>query len=86
MGEITIRQAQAAQDDATVDDKPKHHHYKLIDLGSTFGGPRSYFNPGSGNDLSPFASVLNSGGTVYLARGANLLLFLQFVLDGVFHA
>jgi len=42
----------------------RHHHYELVDMGSTFGGPRSYFNPGSGNDFNPFASVLNSRGRV----------------------
>jgi probable HAF family extracellular repeat protein len=40
------------------------HHYQLVDLGSTFGGSQSYFNPGSGNDFGPFTSALNSGGTV----------------------
>jgi probable HAF family extracellular repeat protein len=44
--------------------QPKHHHYQLVDLGSTFGGPQSQFNPGSGNDFLPFASVLNGRGTV----------------------
>ena len=47
-------------------DKKNHqhmfHHYQLVDLGSTFGGPRSYFNPGSGNDFNPFTSDLNRGG------------------------
>ena len=46
------------------DRQHKHHHYQLIDLGSTFGGPQSEFNPGSGNDFLPFASVLNAQGTV----------------------
>jgi hypothetical protein len=36
-------------------DKPKHHHYKLIDLG-TFGGPASYVNFNT--------DVLNNRGTV----------------------
>lgn len=38
-----------------------HHHYKLVDLGSTLGGPQSYFVPGSGNAF-PGSSVLNSSG------------------------
>jgi probable HAF family extracellular repeat protein len=41
----------------------KPHHYQLVDLGSTFGGPQSYFVPGSG-DVFAGSSVLNSGGAV----------------------
>ena len=39
------------------------HHYQLVDLGSTFGGPQSYFVPGSGGAFDG-SLVLNSGGTV----------------------
>ncbi len=42
----------------------KHHHYQLVDLGSTFGGSGSFFNPGSGNDFAAFTSVLSGRGTV----------------------
>jgi probable HAF family extracellular repeat protein len=52
----------AAQD--KQDHQHMHHHYQLVDLGSTFGGPSSEFNPGSGNDYFQFTSVLNSRGIV----------------------
>jgi probable HAF family extracellular repeat protein len=53
----------AAQNKAKQDHTQNPHHYQLVDLGSTFGGPQSYFVPGSGEDFGG-SSVLNSGGTV----------------------
>jgi len=48
-------------------DKQHHHriphHYQLVDLASTFGGPQSYFNPAP-LDFPEASSLLNSGGTV----------------------
>jgi probable HAF family extracellular repeat protein len=41
----------------------KPHHYQIVDLGSTFGGPQSYIIPGSGNAFSG-TSILNKVGTV----------------------
>jgi len=53
----------AAQNKAKQDHTQNPHHYQLVDLGSTFGGPQSYLVPGSGDDFAG-SSVLNSGGTV----------------------
>ena len=50
----------AAQDKQGHPNNP--HHYQIIDLGSAFGGPQSYFVPGSGLDF-PGSSVLTNGGT-----------------------
>ncbi len=53
----------AAQNKANQDRQHQPHHYQLVDLGSTFGGPQSYFVPGSGDDFAG-SSILTSGGTV----------------------
>ena len=48
----------AAQDTPSQDHKPKHHQYKLIDIG-TFGGPNFFFNFSGSPD-----TLLSSKGTV----------------------
>jgi probable HAF family extracellular repeat protein len=48
----------AAQDNASQDHKPRHHQYRLIDLG-TFGGPQGYFSC-----CEPVSIVLDNSGTV----------------------
>ncbi len=60
---LTMPVVLAAQDNAAQNHRPEHHHYKLVDLGSTFGGPQSYLVPGSEIDF-PGSSVLNSAGRV----------------------
>jgi uncharacterized membrane protein len=41
-----------------------HHHYQLVDLGSTLGGPQSYLTPGSGLDFAQHLALLNAEGVV----------------------
>jgi len=52
----------AAQNKAKQNHSHRPHHYQLVDLGSTFGGPQSYFVPASGQDIAG-SSLLNRGGT-----------------------
>jgi probable HAF family extracellular repeat protein len=51
----------AGQVPLSAQERAKHHHYKLVDLGSTFGGPQSYFVSGSGD---AYSSIMSSEGIV----------------------
>jgi probable HAF family extracellular repeat protein len=48
--------------DTEATSKPKHHHYKVVDLG-TLGGPQSFLNA-EGVPQFPGSAVLNRGGAV----------------------
>ena len=55
---LAIPVGMAAQDNSSQDHKPKHHQYKLIDMG-TFGGPQGYLSC-----CEPVSVVLDHRGTV----------------------
>src|SRR6516225_8036713 len=52
----------------------KHHHYKLIDIG-TFGGPESYVNPapnfGSQNQINARGTTVGGAGTAISTTSTN---------------
>ena len=51
----------AAQDSPSPDNKPKHHQYKVIDIG-TFGGPNSFVPTSFLTEVG--AQVISDQGTV----------------------
>jgi probable HAF family extracellular repeat protein len=74
----------AAQNNGKQDPPHQPHHYQLVDLTSTFGGPQSYFVPGSGLDFAG-ASVLNKRGTATgIANTSTSDPFPNFCFDGFF--
>jgi probable HAF family extracellular repeat protein len=73
---LTVPVGMAAQDNPSQDHKPKHHQYKLYDLG-TFGGPAT-LGPGVGNG-GPLinnrgATIATAETTVSLSPNSNFFL------------
>lgn len=60
-GVLALPHVSLAQNSETQSN-PKHHHYKVVDLG-TLGGPQSFFNE-EGVPSFPGSTVLNRAGTV----------------------
>jgi probable HAF family extracellular repeat protein len=58
---LAMSAGMAAQDNPSQDHKPKHHQYKLIDMG-TFGGPASELT--TNNGVGAGAKILSNGGTL----------------------
>jgi hypothetical protein len=56
--------------DSDAKKEPKHHHYKVVDLG-TLGGPQSFLNE-EGVPVFPGTTILNHAGLV--AAGAGFIL------------
>jgi probable HAF family extracellular repeat protein len=53
----------ASQLPLSAQEPAKHHHYKLIDLG-TLGGPQGYLDPDNGLEIGDSSPLLTNGGTV----------------------
>jgi probable HAF family extracellular repeat protein len=74
---LSIPTALAAQDATASAKKARHHHYKLMDIG-TFGGPESYVNPapviGSQNQINARGTTVGGAGTAISITSTNNLV------------
>jgi probable HAF family extracellular repeat protein len=60
---VVVGAVLASQLPLSAQEPTKHHHYKLIDLG-TFGGPQGYLDPDNGLEIGTSSPLLTKGGTV----------------------
>ena len=60
---VVVGAVLASQLPVSAEQSAKHHHYKLIDLG-TFGGPQGYLDPDNGLEIGTSSPLLTKGGTV----------------------